>query len=355
MNETLTHARFLVKNIRIQLDEYSATDYPDRGADVVIALMHGVVEYFERELNADDLNQHNVRNVCQVMQFLGGWLEYLDNAGTHQTPRGTSCLLAYLTRQLGEDCEIMAWPQSDYNYTIRDLQKIVSKLFYSRSLPSELQRQCRKPIKLVSFPRLERDNFLMNTVFGHEFGHPIADEVVRDYSSSDEFTERLHDIRREVDKHTASQLADLGVTVTHRHKIEIKLQQNTCKEILDAWRRALEELLSDCVAVALFGPAALFSSHNILMIGGWDQVPTAPDWYPPSRMRIRVALRTAERLGFFPESPSDNRNVPVSVIYEQLQKYKSLVESDTDQRALNSTFELKLAYGFVSRCLDQAT
>lgn len=127
--------------------------------------------------------------------------------------------------------------------------------------------------------------------------------------------------------------------------------------MVDIWRRALEELLSDIVGTILFGPAALFSTLNMSLMCGLDDTPEeATDYYPPWRTRLRAVLAVCdEQGGFFPvdEStfPRDGSAHRASQINAVVSVIRSLAAEKADEQALQRDPLVALAYRSLEKWL----
>jgi hypothetical protein len=74
----------------------------------------------------------------------------------------------------------------------------------------------------------------------------------------------------------------------------LPIRQQIFDLILQARKRALEELISDLVGYFLFGAGAVFALAEVATTDIWDNLPSAQnDYYPPWRFRLREILRLA--------------------------------------------------------------
>ncbi len=119
-----------------------------------------------------------------------------------------------------------------------------------------------------------------------------------------------------------------------------------------AWKRALEELLSDIVGALLFGPATLFSTFEFSMQFTMDQLPSdINNYYPPWRLRLRKIQDILERTNkFFPLSNkwkfSDTLLKKVNSRYEVI---KAFTSSLSDSVAINKNAVLEIVYREVEK------
>jgi hypothetical protein len=123
-------------------------------------------------------------------------------------------------------------------------------------------------------------------------------------------------------------------------------------------RRALQELVSDAVGVHLFGPNAVFSSFDVFGQAELDSPPTRPEYYPPSRYRLRLmrdllakgghanALRTL--------TIPDNLNSIRDATTDVLDHLDGLVAQTSDKAALLAEPLTRLAYEWLEQTLPNA-
>lgn len=282
--------------------------------------------------------------VTLVVFELGKTLEYFDNAGTDQTPRGLVCLLRSLYERLGRNSALLAWPQADYNFTIRNYVETLKRLFANMGPNAKMDGILAKykgPADFVSFPRIERDNVLMHAIFGHELGHPIATDFLTQESAKPEYATKELEIRNEVSAAlgAANSLAEL----------------HTAMQTVFALRfRALEELISDTVGIYLFGPSALFAGYEI-NLWALDVVPSAGnDCYPPGRMRIRVCLEAARSLKHLAVLANHSDSPSFRAAASLTDQLAALAAEDSDKKAIETNALAKIAYKWVDASLSDA-
>lgn len=156
-----------------RLEEY-AFDFPGGAPRRAIELIQVLLEAIGEEIDRTS-DDRIIALICRVIRGMGTLLQHFDNAHTAQTPRGLPQMLGALMAQLEPNATLVAWPQSSYNYTIRDLLAPLKEMTESLLSKQSHQRvfgSVAGPLNFVSFPRIERDNVLLHAIFGHELGHP---------------------------------------------------------------------------------------------------------------------------------------------------------------------------------------
>lgn len=334
--------------LKQRFTELRARDYPDGGASDALNLLETLLTIVHKRITGLTDEQTLVMT-SEVVIYLGETLEYFDNAGTDQTPRGLVCLLKGLYTRLKRDSNLLAWPQASYNFTIRSFVEFLKELFQNFGSDAETDAAFLKyegPQDFVSFPRVERDSVLMYAIFGHELGHEIAEEFLKEEAGKSEHKAQEKWIRDEIIK-------ALGGTPN------IGELQNAILRVFELRKRALEELISDSVGVYLFGPSALFAGHEIYMWSGLDVIPSDKNGgYPPGRMRIRVSLEVSQeelQLTFLEDNAEDK--LIGAAFIAGLSLVDHLVEiagKDDDKQILGSDSLVKVAYDWVLDTLPAA-
>jgi hypothetical protein len=256
------------------------------------------------------------------------------------------------------DSQVVARPQAQYNYSIGDLGEYLKRLvedFIPHSKQPLFQDYLASPIKLISFPRIQRDNMLAHAIFGHELGHPVAADYLAQESKDASHLATHPLIQQQVTKLVQKMLVGKNFDKAE----ELALATQVFDSILQIRKRALEELISDAVGIFIFGPSAFFAFYEFFWSGNWDDKPAGNEWYPPSRMRIRLMLDLMDTLNFTNEftqiASTQNSTQPyVAAINAFFEEAKSLVAITDDQIAINADSQLKIAYDWMQASLDKA-
>ncbi len=306
-----------------------------------------IMGYEEIENYIDQL-----RNTDTLIRRINSHLRYIDGAQTRNLPWSIiTALQSFLVKMLpNTNVRIMLRPKWNYNFSI--ITSDLTKLYYdeleeySDILPDksldEVFSDFKNPFHIVSFPSLERKNILLYCLLGHEIGHLIA----RKYVDESEF---LKNIKDDITKIT---LGKLSLKEKELPLFKEVLITEEMKVATTAWKRALEELLSDIVGALLFGPATLFSTFEFSMQFTMDQLPSdINNYYPPWRLRLRKIQEILEHTNnFFPLSNkwkfSDNLLKKVNSRYEVI---KAFTSSQSDSDAINKNSVLEIVYREVEK------
>lgn len=350
------HAHQLRQGTINRFEELSVSDYPEATAHQVIEFMVAFFSELKHQIDRARTEQE-LRFLSQIIDNQGIFLEWLDNAHTAQTPRALAQLLKSLMDRLEPDSAVVVVPQAQYNYSIRNIGyhfKDLVKNWIPKSRQSVFDRYVNKPIKLIHFPRIERDNIVAHAIFGHELGHPIATAFLES-----ELTDPSHlAAQSEIHKKVAIFVQEkLKGRPNGDSADELKLKTRVFNNILQIRLRAIEEFVSDYVGYRIFGPSAVFAMHDLLWTGDWDEAPKGDEWYPPSRMRMRLMVKQLDRsmaLKQFAASTDEriaSYGNAVSAFIEQL---TTLVRATSDTDKISADPVLDIAYQWMNESLQKA-
>ena len=137
---------------------------------------------------------------------------------------------------------------------------------------------------------------------------------------------------------------------------QLPIRQQIFDSILQARRRALEELISDFVGYFLFGAGALFALAEVATTDVWDTLPSAQNgYYPPWRLRLRHILRLALADSLEPAVIALEGADPIASIrvasVEYLRDLQRIASATTDLQAIDADEVLKRAYQDLSEVL----
>lgn len=332
-----------------RIDELSVSDYPAATPNQVIKFLQDFLDVIDSEIHKAT-SEDKLRVLSQLTHELGTFVQWLDNAHTGQTPRGPVQLLKHMMDGLAPGSRVIACPRADYNYSILELGQHINGLvqkFVPLSKQPSFAEHVAKPIKLVLFPRIERDNVLTHAIFGHELGHPIATEFLTAEGGDPAFNAAQTTIQQQVDAVVTARPNAATMDATQKLDLATRL----VRAVLEIRKRALEELISDAVGILLFGPSAFFAMFEVFWVGNWDSPPKHDSWYPPSRMRIRMGLQLLDDLGW-PQAIDQMKDDAVAGVYakavlEFLSATRSLATATTDEQAIDGDPILKIAYGWM--------
>lgn len=345
----------LRQGLASRLKEY-VSDFPTGTPKSVIDLLQQVLGKIENQINIAP-DERTLSLICQTIQSYGRFLEYFDNAHTEQTPRALAQLLESLCKTLQPGAKLVVWPQAAYNYTIRDILPAIKRPLenlLSEDEQKNLFQNFTVSINLVSFPRIERDDILLHAIFGHELGHPIADNFL--LGEKENFKEKYETclaatqvkINTEVQKTPQGQIPIFAL-------VEGQKLTNIVHHIR---KRGLEELLSDVVSAYLFGPSSLFAMYDVLAMDNLDQSPNNQNAYPPTRYRLRLVKKILENEGYLnalQQIPDNNEfGFENQAIVDMLAMIDQIVAIQSDKTKIKSDFCSEIAYEWLENTIEDA-
>jgi hypothetical protein len=253
---------------------------------------------------------------------------------------------------------LLVSPSSAYNYSIVNIIPAFSK-FANDALPASvavsLIASFPKELYVVRFPRIERDNVLNHTVFGHEFGHPIADDFITAHEQQTAFSAGLASAKQKIqaDVHLSAML-DARTDPVEKSR----LLSQFVDTVAALHKRGLQELISDAVGVHLFGISALLSSLDVFGQTSFDSAPKSPLYYPPPRYRLRLmhqALVDNQQIAglmklTFPPHLSDTAESTKSI----LTHLEDLTKVDHDKAEIGKNPIIRIAYEWLEETLSEA-
>jgi len=299
-----------------------------------------------------------IRFLDHFAKELGAHLRYIDGAKTTSLPWSITKPLESLLARFVAQRTVMLRPQWKYNYTIStgDLGEYYREHLVpilSATALDQLFTGFPRGFHIVSFPSIERKSALLHCDLAHELGHLIAEDYIRQEST--EFvgllSERVREHLTRLNESRTPKLEPLFLQVEVSEHIDRALQVR---------RRALEELVSDMFACKLLGPAALFALHAVAMSFPLDLLPVSRSaYYPPWRMRLRLAIRVIAKAGLL---PSQNSTGHTFSSMDQLQdrtaavldELNTAVAATSDVAKISSDWLVSLAYESVERALPMA-
>ena len=325
----------LVEGLAARFDELECRDFPNKSPEGVIELFKQILKAIADKINTAD--EKTLPLLFGLLAHYQGLLTYLDNSHTEQTPRGLISIIEELLDRVNPDAQFIASPQAEYNYSIFDLQPhIIRPLgnFLTTTEIDALPPISKSPIQIIMFPRSERDSVLIHAVFGHEVGHLYAHKYLEDEESKHDFGLTLQNKLEEVLK---AQPIDTTLPVLRQLKIKAEIQT----QLRVYRRRAMEEILSDYVGVIMFGPSALFAAYEVFALNDLDLLPSAREYYPPSRYRIRFLYDVLNEEGFIDAIKKLNDN-PKDKKKNYLTKTKELIDNIEKIAGVNNDNELAI-------------
>jgi len=269
-----------------------------------------------------------LKRLKESIKFFSTNLKYISDSKMSKIPWGLSNPLAQLANNIIDDANILLYQQWDYNYSIvtRDINEYISdklellQIYIPSKLYKELKIELKRPLYLISFPYLEKNNILQYSLLGHEVGHLYADKI-------------LHSLNMKTiimnDKNLSTLLNNA------------KSKPQALEQIEDIWKRIFQELISDTIGTLFFGPAMLFSILEFSLQQDIDIPPNHKNgFYPPWRARLRVSHTMVLKL--LPNFSSYGQGATLfsdANIIKRVKEIESIVAQNIDKESMQNEHE----------------
>jgi hypothetical protein len=183
-----------------------------------------------------------------------------------------------IKKSLGDNYIIIIRPQWHWNYAV--LMTSVTtflKAIIEKYLGDPALLQLNDRIHVISFPILEKTNFLLHTVFAHELGHFYQQKY---------FDHNLHDQWR---RDTLNRL--IGVLVSkkqypQRNDPQILID---AEEVIAIYSGMVREILPDIIGYRLLGHSMALALYHFQHWNNDLEFPRGrTNFYPPLKFRVRT-------------------------------------------------------------------
>jgi len=256
-----------------------------------------------------------IKSLDRIINTVGFHLRYIERGAVRNTPWSMiQCLEDFFRTATGVPSRFLVRPIWSYNYQIVPNFTNAYREFIKGEADDvkevdSLFGKFREEVFIVSFPRLERLNTTLHCLLGHEMGHTLSKEWL-DQNKDD----------------------------------QDELRKRKPVNPVDAWtifQCGLDELVADLVGSHLLGLGAVFASYEWAIKRNLDSAPSAPDYHPPWRFRIRNMLDSLaedvdflrqEKLSFaFPQDAAKDENPTCQkAIADWLQQIREEADKRTD-------------------------
>jgi hypothetical protein len=344
-----------------RLQEILAQDFPTSTPEVFARLVQRIVEGIAALLRGSSLDERSEKFACSLLAELGSHLRYVESATSSRVPASFIEPIEALIAKVTPSSRVMLRVQWTFNYKVFDIaeyyRKMIDPLVGIGSIDSYLEGL--EHFYIVSVPSIENVNALLHCIVGHEFGHRVA----RSYLDQEDQEQLIRSIWERV-----GDLKWLPSVDSLPPIFQLPIRQEVFEFILQARRRALEEIISDFVGYFLFGPGAVFALAEVAATDIWDALPSAQnDYYPPWRFRLREIVRVASADDLQASVIALDGGDPIASIrvatVKYLQQLDKVASVTTDLQAIDADERLKRAYqdipellkgipGFISKHLD---
>ena len=318
--------------------------------NICLALKHHALTTGEDTGSLDDEDIENeLKIILSLLLDITPHLRFVEGASVERTPWDLVQPFEDFSRRIYQKTPIILRPQWAYNFTIRPNLIRTYKACLESILSDDEHRvlfdKCPEEIYVISFPGIERKNILLQSILGHELGHPIASE----YLGNEDQSSYLSEIRDEVDKHiTETDPTKRSQELSDKVKL-IQMIRNT----------GLNEIISDLVAIHLFGIAVFFAAYEIAIMMSMDDISGQGNYfYPPWRYRLREMHTELDWNSFEMKmkevlSRNNEYETVYKIISERMTQLKRVTDEKEDVDRINKEDIKHIAYQSIQKALPR--
>lgn len=337
---------------RNELKKLSVPDYPTEVGNKIIDELSEKVNDYEKLLSnikndvATDEEDENIIKECKnkIVTSIHSPLvtqdtKFLNWLGKSQT-RKVPWSFVHCVERLGEkilpEKQILICSEELYNYEI---------------CWAKDTKLAPYPYFVILLPLLHRINILWHTLIGHELFHPRCYEFIDKYNQ-----EILTEIRDAVSEKSKELLPEEGTENLFSETEKKSLIVDVSEVIHFAWRRALEELLSDMACVEIFGPAGLLAMNAFSACSVKNTIPEpANNFYPSWQYRLEIVWKNFIDEDILDTLCSSIKNKEIAQSFRsETERIKSLVDKKEGDKLVKSHKHAKIAYSEIDKVLPEA-
>ena len=266
------------------IEELEEDDYFNKASNIALKSYNNAVKYLKD--NFDKLDEiHYVSLYRIINEQIIPKIRLIQRAKTRDIPWSLiSNLDELLKNAFDANCFLLYRPQWKFNYCVytEDINSYLQKvlIFFFREDAEKIKNTLfsKDKVHIFSFPYLEKNNVLLNSVIGHEIGHFYHKSWV-----SGKYKGKI-----EKDHNIA-----LGKYYNEQNKNnESYYSYNNTNEGLKILSGLYREIIPDIYGYYLFGPSIIFSLFFDLLV--FETKPILPsketEYYPMMKYRIRILV-----------------------------------------------------------------
>lgn len=247
-----------------RIEELKSKEYYSDEPKRLIALLDKVVAYVSKSINeANKDDKILVKRVNLLLSFYHLCLDEIEHIEANNVPVEMLPLFDKILADFKLETTLVFRPSPLYNYSYYPITKVVDEINKSQGY-AELTKG--EDIAVISFPSSEKNSALLHCSFAHELGHHLNET----FSIADEIEPKVLELidKELIKQYAGKYLKALSKTRTRIGKTEVTLDKflleehvvsQKTEEFAKIIRKWLDEVVSDIIALHLFGPAFLFA------------------------------------------------------------------------------------------------
>ena len=308
------------------IEELEGDDYYNNASNKALRSFGIAVKYlkdnFEKldEIHHDNLYRTINKDITPIIRLI-------QRAKTRDIPWSLiSNLDELLKNAFGNECFLVYRPQWHFNYSVITedinsyLKKALINFFPENTEKIERDLFPNEYIHIFSFPYLEKNNVLLNSVIGHEIGHFFHKSWEADKYKGKIENEHNIALRKYYDEQFKNDLISPNAYTEEGLKILNGLYR---------------EIIPDIYGYYLFGPSIIFSLYFDLKI--FETKPRLPSnetkYYPMIKYRIRMLVQHILKLDISLKEKLLNGTSECSLILKKIiNEIDEYLQDDDDLR-----------------------
>jgi hypothetical protein len=327
-----------LENIDKFLDKLDSYEYYSDNPQKIISVFKQFINILKENFEAIPDNKEFYTTLLQALNYqIIPLLRYISRSQSSDIPWSLIPNIQKIIKELvGDNYLIMIRPQWHWNYgvLISDIIHFLNGLLRFLTLDVNI-RIDSPPIHVISFPYLEKNNFLLHSIIGHELGHFIQQEYFDEVFTTEWETKMINESMKDL----ISRQGKFGELFT-KQRSKIQLTQEA-REIILIYKGFVREIIPDIVGYLIFGPSQLFSLY---FMTAWNEDDTLPSqknfYYPPLKYRIRN-LKELFLSKIFDEESKSNYNKILNDFDKELKNY---LNEENDLQNLSNSEESDIAF-----------
>jgi len=335
-----------------ELQRAREKQYPSNGPRILIELIVGINGAVLEKLRSEEKNEEmfelltarqitlRVNRYCKLIPYLHDLLGFAEGAEVKDTPASFVASISRLVQDHLPNSQLVLASKTELNYSVVQIAKGINNVLSVAGLKVEQKVPAR--FLVITFPRVEAGNILLHCVIAHEVGHGLfqMNEALRELEPLIKIDDDAPKISKLASRLFEAELkATLGEEGTGQlplYSSEVQIRSSITSFVNNAIRNWIEELSSDAIGLALFGPAYFFSMIHLAI--GFQTIDNASQSHPPNSLRFHLMLLMLGALGESDASMGLLDNLPAPL--------KSFVENwksvSSPQTSLGGVYEVPI-------------
>ena len=282
-----------------RIEELKSKEYYSDEPKKLISLFDKVVTHISESINeANKDDKILVKRVNLLLSFYHLCLDEIEHIEANNVPVEMLPLFDKILADFKLETTLVFRPSPLYNYSYYPITKTFDEINKSQGY-AELTKG--EDIAVISFPSSEKNSALLHCSFAHELGHHLNEY----FSIADEIEPKVLELidKELIKRYAEKYLKKLSKTRTRIGKTEVTLDkfilkehvvsQNT-EEFAKIIRKWLDEIISDIIALHLFGPAFLFAIAEFSIVR--QDFKKYSEEHPPIFIRLKNLMSCFDEL-----------------------------------------------------------